>query len=117
MNILKSTEGLKAAEIYNLTKGSGIRKMQDAKGEVLTAAKYVLYEDQDQKGETMQVLALETASGVRYATNSKTFIRNFFDIISTFEGMGEEFNMCFLVGNGISKNGCEYLTCDIGYSA
>ena len=117
MNILKSTEGLKAAEIYNLTKGSGIRKMLDAKGEVLTAAKYVLYEDQDQKGETMQVLALETASGVRYATNSKTFIRNFFDIISTFEGMGEEFNMCFLVGNGISKNGCEYLTCDIGYSA
>ena len=117
MNILKSTEGLKAADIYGMTKGTGIRKMQDAKGEVLTVDKFVLYDDVDQKGETMQVLAVETVSGVRYATNSKTFIRNFFDIISTFEGMGETFKMCFLVGNGTSKNGREYLTCDIGYSA
>ena len=46
MNILKSTEGLKAADIYGMTKGTGIRKMQDAKGEVLTVDKFVLYEDQ-----------------------------------------------------------------------
>ena len=33
MEILKSTQGLKAADIYSMTKGSGILKMQDAKGD------------------------------------------------------------------------------------
>ena len=117
MNILKSTEGLKAADIYSMTKGSGILKMQDAKGEVLNVAKYALYTDVNQKGEEQEVLAVETVQGVRYATNSKTFIRNFFDILDTFQGMGEEFGMAFLVGSGTSKNGREYLCCDIGYSA
>ena len=117
MEILKSTEGLKAADIYSMTKGSGIRKMQDAKGEVLQVEKYVLYQDQNQNGEPQEVLSMETVQGVRYATNSKTFIRNFFDILSTFAGMGEEYGMAFLVGSGTSRNGREYLTCDIGYSA
>ena len=117
MEILKSTQGLKAADIYSMTKGSGIMKMQDAKGEVLNVAKYVLYKDLNTEGKEQDVLAVETAQGVRYATNSKTFIRNFFDILDTFSGMGEEFGMAFLVGSGTSKNGREYLCCDIGYSA
>lgn len=117
MEILKSTQGLKAADIYSMTKGSGILKMQYAKGEVLNVSKYVLYNDVNQKDEVQEVLAVETVQGVRYATNSKTFIRNFFDILSAFENMGEEFGMAFLVGSGTSKNGREYLCCDIGYSA
>lgn len=117
MEIIKATNGLKAADIYGMTKGSGIRKMQDAKGEVLNINKFVLYNDVNQKDEPMQVLAVETVQGVRYATNSKTFIRNFTDILDTYSGMGEECSMCFQVGSGISKGGREYLTCDIGYSA
>lgn len=117
MNIIKSTEGLKAVDIYGMTKGSGILKMQDAKGEVLNVSKYVLYTDVNQEGKEQDVLAVETVQGVRYATNSKTFIRNFFDILGTFQGMGEQFSMAFLVGSGTSKNGREYLCCDIGYSA
>lgn len=117
MEIKKATEGLKAADIYNMTKGSGIRKMQDAKGEVLKVEKFVLYTDVDMEGNTRDVLAIETAQGVRYATNSKTFIRNFFDILSMFDSMGEVYGMAFSVGSGISRNGREFLTCDVAFSA
>ena len=116
MEIKKVTEGLKAGDIYNMTKGSGIRKMQDAKGEVLKVEKYVLYTDEDMEGNTKDVLSVETVEGVRYATNSKTFIRNFFDILDMFDSMGEAYGMAFAVGSATSKNGREYLTCDVAYS-
>ena len=35
MEIIKKTEGLTPADLYALTKGNDVRKMADAKGEVL----------------------------------------------------------------------------------
>ena len=77
MEIIKKTEGLTSADLYALTKGNDVRKMADAKGEVLDVLKYVLYRDEDVKGNEMVVLAVETVDGAKYATNSKTFTRNF----------------------------------------
>lgn len=113
MEIIKKTEGLTATDIYGLTKGNDVRKLSDAKGEVLEVAKFVLYEDTDNKGEPMTVLSIETAQGVRYATNSKTFVRNFSDIVAIHEASGEAIPAKYNVGSAVSNAGREYLTCDI----
>lgn len=113
MKIIRKTENLTPADVYALTKGNDIRKMQDAKGEVLEIEKFVLYEDDDQNGNPMQVLAVETVEGVRYATNSKTFTRNFCDILTIFDESEAELPKSYRVGSGRSRAGREYLTCDI----
>lgn len=113
MEIIKKTEGLTAADLFALTKGNDVRKMADAKGETIEIAKYVLYTDADIHGEIMKVLAVETVQGVRYATNSATFIRNFTDILTIFEESGEVPPTRYLVGSARSRNGRDYLTCSI----
>lgn len=113
MEIIKKTEGLTSADLYALTKGNDVRKMADAKGEVLDIAKFVLYKDEDVNGNPMTVLAVETVDGVKYATNSKTFVRNFTDIIAIFEAGNDPLPTRFIVGCGRSKSNREYLTCDI----
>ena len=47
MEIIKKTAGLTSADLYALTKGNDVRKMADARGEVLDVLKYVLYKDED----------------------------------------------------------------------
>ena len=113
MEIIKKTEGLTSADLYALTKGNDVRKMADAKGEVLDVLKYVLYKDEDVNGKEMHVLAVETVDGIKYATNSKTFVRNFCDILAIFGAGDEEPPTRFLVGSGVSRSNREYLTCDI----
>jgi len=113
MELIKMTSGLTSADLYALTKGNNVRKMADAKGEVLNIAKFVLYKDTDTKGDEMMVLAVETVEGAKYATNSKTFIRNFCDILAIYEAGNEIIPSHFVVGSGRSKSNREYLTCDI----
>lgn len=113
MEIIKKTNGLTSADLYTLTKGNDVRKMADAKGELLDVLKYVLYRDEDVHGNPMTVLAVETVDGARYATNSKTFTRNFADILAIYEAGNEEAPTRFIVGSGKSRSNREYLTCDI----
>ena len=113
MEILKKTDGITSADIYALTKGSDVRKMADAKGEILEVVKFVLYKDEDVNDNPMTVLAVETVGGAKYATNSKTFVRNFSDILAIYEASGEEIPTRFRVGSGKSKSNREYLLCDI----
>ena len=113
MTITKKTDGLTSADLYALTKGNDVRKMQDAKGEILDVAKFVLYDDEDVHGNPMTVLAVETVDGAKYATNSRTFTRNFADILEIYEAGGEPLPTRFKVGSGKSKSNREYLTCDI----
>ena len=113
MELIKKTEGMTSADLYALTKGNDVRKMADAKGETLDITKFVLYRDEDVNGNPMTVLAVETVDGAKYATNSKTFVRNFSDILAIFEAGNEEMPTRFIVGSGKSKSNREYLTCDI----
>ena len=113
MEIIRKTNGLTSADLYALTKGNDVRKMADAKGEILDIVKYVLYKDEDVSGNPMTVLAVETTSGAKYATNSKTFVRNFSDILAIYDEGNEKLPTRFLVGSGKSKSKREYLTCDI----
>ena len=113
MEIIKKTEGLTSKDLYSLTKGNDVRRMADAKGEVLDITKFVLYTDEDVDGNPMTVLAVETVDGAKYATNSKTFVRNFSDIVAIFEAGGDELPTRYIIGSGRSKGNREYLTCDI----
>ena len=113
MEIIKKTNNITAGDLFEMTKGPNVRKMADAKGEVLDVLKYVLYKDEDGHGNPMTVLAVETVDGAKYATNSKTFTRNFSDILAIYEAGNEEIPTRFIVGSGKSKSNREYLTCDI----
>lgn len=113
MEIIKKTNGLTSADLYALTKGNDVRKMADFEGEVLDVLKYVLYRDVDTNGNEMTVLAVETVAGAKIATNSRTFVRNFSDILAIYEAGNEEPPTRFIVGSGKSKSNRKYLTCDI----
>ena len=115
MEIIKKTNNMTAADMYAMTKGPDVRKMADAKGETLDLLSYVLYKDDKQDGsEPVTVLSVKTVEGGLYATNSKTFIRNFSDILAMFEECGEEAPTLFRIGSARSNAGREYLTCSVG---
>lgn len=114
MEIIKRTDGLTAKDLYNMTKGSMVRKMSDAKGEVLDVLHYIVYKDTNSEtSEVSVVLSMMTTSGGIYATNSKTFIRNFLDILTMYEDTGEEVPTKFAVSSARSRNGREFLVCDL----
>lgn len=114
MEIIKRTEGLTAKDLYNMTKGSSVRKMSDAKGETLDVLHYIVYKDTNSEtAEVSIVLSMMTTSGGIYATNSKTFIRNFLDILAMYEDTGEEAPTKFAVNSARSRNGREFLVCDL----
>ena len=117
MNILKSANGITADEIYGLTKSTDVRRLKDAKGEILGVEKYVYYEEENSDGENVKVLAMVTDNDVKYATNSKTFIRDFFAILTIFSEEYKNSPICFIVGSRISNSGNEYLTCEKAYKA
>ena len=57
MEIIKKSAGLSTADLYSLTKGNDVRKMADAKGEVLDITKYVIYRDENANGEPITILS------------------------------------------------------------
>lgn len=113
MTINRKSDGLRSADIFALTKSADVQKLSDAKGEILNLTKYIVYSDEDIHGNPTQVLSLETDKGEKYATNSKTFIRNFVDILDIFEAGGDPAPSRFVVGYAKSKAGREYLTCNV----
>ena len=114
MEIIKKTPGITAADLFAMTKGPEVRKMADAKGEILDLMHYVIYKDDKSDSEPVTVLAVKTVDGAMYATNSKTFIRNFSDILAMYEECGEQLPTRYKVGSARSNAGREYLTCTVG---
>lgn len=114
MEIVKSSADLKTIDIYRLTKAPNTKKMSDAKGTRIELDKWVLYEDVNKKtGELQKILAIATPSGECFATNSKTFIDDFIDMVEMFYYAGETVPS-IVVTSGISKAGREFITCVYG---
>lgn len=115
MEIIKKTNNITAGDLFEMTKGPNVRKMADAKGETLDLLSYVIYKnDKGDGSEPVTVLSVKTVEGAMYATNSRTFIRNFSDILAMYEECGEEIPTRYKVGSALSKAGLEYLTCSLG---
>ena len=109
MKTIKSKGEFTKGEIFNLTQGSDIDKVSDHVGEILNIKGWILYEDENIKGEIQTVLVFMEHDGTIMATISKTFIEQF-EKMSEF--MGDDDYKVQIVG-GTSKNGREYISCKV----
>ena len=99
------------AEMYRLTKSPDIAKLSTVKGETLDIAKFIVHEDVSQDGEVITIAAFETEQGEVFATNSRTFTRDFLDIITMCEESGEPLPKQIKVLSKVGKTGREYIQC------
>ena len=111
MNIInKSANVASSFDLYKLVQSPERKKLTDIKGQTITLDKWVLYTEPDKDGKEMKLLALTTADGSAYCTNSATFCRSFENAAAMFAQFGEEFHD-IQVTTGTSKNGRDYIDC------
>lgn len=111
MNIInKSANVASSFDLYKLVQSPERKKLTNIKGQNITLDKWVLYTETNKDGKEMELLALTTADGSAYCTNSATFCRSFESAVEMFAQFGEEFHE-ILVTTGTSKNGRDYIDC------
>lgn len=111
MEIVKATENLDAKMRYRLAKDPTTEKMSKHKNEVVSFDAYMVREEVNSDAEIVKVLSMHVVpDDIIIATNSKTFIREFLDMLSCFEEVGEKVD-CIEILTGISKAGREYISC------
>lgn len=111
MNIInKSANVASSFDLYKLVQSPERKKLTDIKGQTITLDKWVLYTEPDKDGKEMKLLALTTADGSAYCTNSATFCRSFESAVTMFAQFGEEIHE-IQVTTGTSKNGRDYIDC------
>lgn len=84
MEIKTASRELTNKELYYLTKASNIQKMRGLVGSTIDVDAFVIYTDVNSNGEEQEILSLRTPEGETFATNSRTFIRTFYDILACF---------------------------------
>lgn len=107
MTVLESKGNLTAAEQYYLTVAPNIQKMSAVKGQTLDVDKWCIYTDVNKTGEEVELVSIMTPEREVFATNSKTFVKSFRQIVEIFGTDG--FNR-ITVGSGMSKAGREFVT-------
>lgn len=111
MKVIKSfPEEMDKKTSYRLMNSPDTNKMTDADGSTLYIKAWVIYTDADYKtGEEHKVLAIMTTDGDIFATISPTFMREFEKIMDHFDNDVEAIKVI----TGSSKNGRQYVICDI----
>lgn len=108
MNILKQyPENMSNETKYDLLRSPKTQKMSDMKGQRLEVAAYMIREETNDSGEVSTICSIKTRDGDLFASNSKTFMREFDAIIEC--ASGTEFAIDLL--DGVSRAGRHYLTC------
>ena len=111
MTILKKSGALTMAEMYRLTKSPEIAKLSTVKGQEIHIKHFIVHEDTDQNGDTAIIAAFETEEGELFASNSKTFTRDFMDILAMCEEAGAPMPVKIKVLEKIGKSGRAYIQC------
>lgn len=111
MNIIKKSGNLTMAEMYRLTKSPEIAKLSTVKGQEIEIERFIVHEDPDQNGEIVTVAAFETAQGELFASNSRTFTRDFLDIIAMCEEANAPLPKKIKVLEKTGKTGRNYIQC------
>lgn len=112
MTIMKQfPETLDNATKYDLLRSPKIQKMADVKGQRLDVTAYIIREETQDSGEITTICSIKTQDGDLYATNSKTFIREFEAVI---ECVGEQ-PFALDVLDGVSRAGRHFVTCAWGH--
>lgn len=107
--IKKYPENMDAMQVYMLTVSKSVGKLSELKGARLNVEAWVRGVDADRNGEAHPTLYIKSADGQRVATNSPTFIESFDTIVGIF---GDAIPPIAIVAQR-SKNGREYMVCDI----
>lgn len=111
MNILNMSGALDVAQLYKLSKSPEIAKLATVKGEEIEIANFLVYEDESADGNVTTVASFETVQGELYASNSKTFVRDFRDILEMCVEAGAPMPKKIKVLPKVGKSGREYLQC------
>lgn len=107
MNIIEKSKEMKATEIYKLSKDPKIEKMSANIGRTIDIDSWMIYTEQNARGEEVTVLSIKDKDGSVFATNSKVFLEQFEDIKEICAG---DVDMIEII-SGMSKNNREYITC------
>lgn len=100
---------LSKRDAYRLTKAQSVKKMSEAAGSVLNPSAWVLFEDLNSKtGELQTVLVMED-NGEKFATVSKTFIKEFCDACEAFDNNPGGIKVI----EGTTKSGRKFITCEL----
>lgn len=108
MEFIVTNKELTKEEKYFLTKAQDVQKMTEAVDQVLDLTAWAIYTDKDTDGNEVELFAMLTEDGDKFATNSPTFIGAFREILDIFEP--EEVKR-LKVMNGVSKNNRTFVTC------
>ena len=92
---------------YDLMNNPTMQKLSTAKGQRLQISAYMLRDDTNSDGQTVNVLSFKTKDGDLFATNSPICIREFMKIVDCKPNA--EFDIIVL--DGVSRNGRHYCTC------
>lgn len=85
INIKHESREFTKVEKYMLTSNPEIKKISDLEdGTVLHVNGFMIFDDEKDDGDTVEVLTLNTSEGV-YSTNSDTFKRSLDDIETVME--------------------------------
>lgn len=109
MNIINQSRELTKMEQYKLTKSKKAISVKDAVGLSINVDAWCIYEDHNQKDETVQVLAVMDTEGSVYTTVSEVFTRSFLDIVETF---GDDMPPVEII-DGTTKSGRTYYDCTV----
>lgn len=107
MNVIKSSENLSKSDIFRMIKNPDVRKIKEVGGETFSLKGYVHYTDINSKGDEVELLAISCEEG-NFATNSKTFIDQFIEMVNYFNEEGVKH---FTVVEQTSKNGRTFYQC------
>lgn len=111
MKILNKSGELSMAQLYKLSKSPEIAKLSTVKGEEIEIANFLVYDDENADDDMITVASFETVQGELYATNSKTFVRDFRDILAMCVEAGAPMPKKIKVLPKVGKSGREYLQC------
>ena len=113
MTILKTSRDFTNVEKYLMTQDPGIMSVKDVPDSTsMDVSGYLLYEDQNAKGETSELLSvIGSVDGTTkvWCCQSVTFKRSFDQMFELFEG--EPFTI--IKTSGVSKGGKNYVDCQL----
>ncbi len=108
MEFIATNKELTKEEKYFLTKAQDVQKMTEAVDQTLDLAAWAIYTDTDKDGNEVELFAMLTEDGDKFATNSSTFISAFREILDIFEPQEIKRHK---VMTGTSKNNRTFVTC------
>lgn len=106
----KGSATLSKMDIYRLTRDPSTESIQRHIGELIKPVMFCLYDDVNDKGETMEVLAISDGI-LTFSTISDVFKREFFECVKIADGADFEIEIL----KGETKAGRMFVTCRLNW--